>query len=176
MDLLSGKPLQNVSVGPSDGPTGRNYRFVLVLDFNDDFNLVLGMSIRRNTGDPDIVDVVQSHVQVLGDVVVRATGNEAEFVVAIVDGHSIGVEGIVRFPDQFQRSADSEVLEGLATVPVAKSGNVEVREMDILDGFLFFASHKEFSFTVKLFLFPESKVKARLHQNVGQPRQYRRKS
>ena len=120
------------------------------------------MNIRRNAGDPDVVDVVQSHVQVLGDVVVRATGNEAELVVAIVDGHGIGIEGIVRFPDKFQRSADSEVLEGLASIPVAESGDVEVREMDILDGFLFFASHKEFS---------DSKVKARLFQNVGQPRE-----
>ena len=129
------------------------------------------MNIRRNTGDPDVVDVVQSHVQVLGDVVVRATGNEAELVVAIVDGNGIGIEGIVRFPDEVQRCADSEVFEGLASVPIAESGDVEVREMDILDGFLFFASHKVFTFTVKRFLFPENKVKARLFQNVGQPRE-----
>ena len=129
------------------------------------------MSIRRNTGDPDVVDVVQSHVQVLGDVVVRSTGNEAEFVVPIVDGHGIGIEGIVRFPDEFQRGANFKVLKGLASVPIAESGDVEVREMDILDGFLFFASHKVFAFNVKLFLFPESKVKTRLPQNVGQPRE-----
>ena len=100
------------------------------------------MNIRRNAGDPDVVDVAQPHVQVLGDVVVRSTGNEAELEVTVIDGHGIGIEGIVRFPDKFQRSADSEVFEGLASIPIAEAGDVEVREMDILDGFLFFVSHK----------------------------------
>ena len=44
--------------------------------------------------------------------------------------------------DQIQLGSDLEHLEGLASFPVAESGDVEVRQMDLLDGFAFFASHK----------------------------------
>jgi hypothetical protein len=44
------------------------------------------MDIRREPGDADFIDISQSHVQKLGDVVVLSTGNEAQFVFSVVDG------------------------------------------------------------------------------------------
>ena len=43
------------------------------------------MDVRRNPRDTHLVDVLQPHIQVLGDVVVGPARNVTEFVVFIVD-------------------------------------------------------------------------------------------
>ena len=97
--------------------------------------------------------------------------DEAELEVTVVDGHSIGVEWIVFLTDEVQFGSNLELLEGLAAFPVAESGDVKVGQMDLLHRLSVFASHKASVFVIKqLFLVSESKVKARLLQNVGQPR------
>ena len=129
------------------------------------------MDIRGEAGDAHVIDVIEPHVQVLGNVMVGSPGDESQLVVAVVDGHGIGIEGVVLFTDKIQLGPDLEHLEGLAAFPVTESGDVEVRQMDLFDRFAFFASHKATVFEIKLsVLLSESKVKARLHQNVGQPR------
>ena len=55
---------------------------VLVLDINDDFNLILRMSVRGNTLDADFVDVIEPHVQVFGDIVILSTWDKAQFKVS----------------------------------------------------------------------------------------------
>ena len=69
---------------------------------------------------------MQAHVQVLGDVVVVRPGDESELVVVVIDGHRIGIEGVVLLADQFQLGPDLELVEGLAALPVAETGDVEV--------------------------------------------------
>ena len=99
---------------------------------------------------------------------IRPTRDESQFVLAIVDGHGIGIEGIVLFTDDIQLGPNLEHLEGLAAFPVTESGDVEVRQMDLLDRFAFFASHQASVFEIKLsLLLSESKVRVGLHQNVG---------
>ena len=68
------------------------------------------------------------------------------------------------------------MLKCLAAFPVTESGDVEVRQMDLLDRFAFFASPKASVFEIKLsLLLSESKVRAGLHQNVGHVKKLLRK-
>jgi len=99
------------------------------------------MSIWGDAGDANVVDVGKAHVQVLGDVVVGAARNETEFVILIVDCHGVGVELVVLFPDEIQLGADVKFVEGFATIPIGKAGDVEVVKMDFLNGFVFSVSH-----------------------------------
>ena len=82
---------------------------------------MLGLDIRCEACDTDLVDVMQAHIQVLGDVVVVPLGDKSELVVVVIDGHRIGIEGIVLLADQFQLGPDLELLECLATLPVVTS-------------------------------------------------------
>ena len=116
-------------------------RLVPVLDVDDDLDLLLRMDVRSDAGDAHVVDVLESHVQVLGNVMVVAPGDETELVLTEIDGDGIGVEGIVLLADQVELGPDLEILEGLAAFPVAESGNVEVGQMDFLHGLSVFASH-----------------------------------
>ena len=50
---------------------------------------MLGGHVRGDAGDADLVDVPQPHVQVLGDVVVGAAGDEAQFECAEVEVNPI---------------------------------------------------------------------------------------
>ena len=100
------------------------------------------MDVRGDAGDAHVVDILQTHVQVLGDVVVITAGDETELVIPEVDGNGIGVEGIVLLADKLQFGPDLELLEGLAAFPVAESGDVEIGQMDLLHRLSVFASHK----------------------------------
>ena len=96
------------------------------------------MDVRRDTGDTHIVDVIQPHIEVLGDIVVLATWNKAEFILSVIECHGVRIELIVLFTDKIQLSADLEMFEGFATFPVAETGDVEVGQMDFLDGLVLF--------------------------------------
>lgn len=96
------------------------------------------MDVRSNPCDTHLVDVLQPHIQVLGDVVVGPTRNVTEFVVLIVDCYCIRVELIVRFTDQLQFGPDLQMPESLASLPIAESRNVEVVQMDLPDRFSLF--------------------------------------
>ena len=111
------------------------------------------MDIRGETGNADIVDVIQPHVEVLGDVVVVPARDESQLVLTVIDGDSVGVERVVGLADEIQLGADLQELKGLAAFPVAESGDVKVRQMNFLDGFVFSASHKAFVFEIKLSVF-----------------------
>lgn len=100
------------------------------------------MDVRSNPCDTHLVDVLQPHIQVLGDVVVGPTRNVTEFVVLIVDCDGIRVELIVRFTDQLQFGPDLQLPECLASLPITESRNVEVVQMHLPDRFCFFCSHK----------------------------------
>ncbi len=99
------------------------------------------MDVGSNPGDSHLVDVLQPHIQVLGDVVVGPTRNVTEFVVLIVDCYCIRVELIVRFTDQLQFGPDLQMPESLASLPITESRNVEVVQMHLPDRFSFFCSH-----------------------------------
>ena len=99
------------------------------------------MDVGSNPGDTHLVDVLQPHIKVLGDVVVGPTRNVTEFVVLIVDCDGIRVELIVRFTDQLQLRPDLQMVESLAPLPIAESRNVEVVQMHLPDRFCFFCSH-----------------------------------
>ena len=119
---------------------------VLVLDVYDDLYLLFRMDVRREAGYTHVIDVLQPHVQILGDVMVVPAGDEAELEVPVIDGDCIGVERIVLLTDKFQFGPDLELLEGLAAFPVAESGNVEVGQVDLLHWLSVFASHNALCF------------------------------
>lgn len=102
----------------------------MVLDVDDDLDLLLGVGVRGDAGDPNLVDVLQAHVEVLGDVVVLGTWDVAELEVLEVDGHGVEIEGVAGLADQLELGADLEVLEGFAAVPEVETGDVEVGEVD----------------------------------------------
>ena len=79
------------------------------------------MSVRRDTLDADFVDVIESHVQVLGNVVIISARNEAQLEVAKVDGHSICIELVIRLPDEVKPGADLQLLKGFSASTVTKS-------------------------------------------------------
>ena len=89
---------------------------ILVFDIADHLHLLLGPGIGSETRDSYLVDVFQAHIQVLRDVVVGAAGDESELEVFVVNGHGIGVEGVVVLADQIQPRADLEVFECLAAM------------------------------------------------------------
>lgn len=119
---------------------------VLVQNVDNNFDLVLWMCIRGNPGNTDVVDVIQAHVQVLGNVVVGAARDEAQFEFSVIDSHGIGVEGIIGLTDQVELGPDVKLPEGLATIPVTEAGDVEVVQVDFLDDLVFSCSHKALSF------------------------------
>ena len=80
----------------------QNQLSILVLYVNVDFYLVFRVRIWRDTGNFDFIDIVQPHVQILGDVVVGVTWDEAQFVVAEVNGNCVRVKSIVSFTYQLQ--------------------------------------------------------------------------
>ena len=47
---------------------------------DDDLHLLLGVVVRGEPGDADLIDGAEAHVQVLGDVVVGVARDEAQFV------------------------------------------------------------------------------------------------
>ena len=116
------------------------------------------MHVRGDAGDAHVVDVRESHVQILGDVVVVSTGDEAELEVPEVDRHGVGVERIIILADQVELGSDLELLEGLAAFPVAEAGDVEVGQMDLLHRLSVFASHNASELRLNChFLFPRAK-------------------
>lgn len=118
------------------------------------------MHVRGDASDAHVVDVRESHVQILGDVVVVSTGDEAELEVPEVDRHGVGVERIIILADQVELGSDLELLEGLAAFPVAEAGDVEVGQMDLLHRLSVFASHNASELRLNChFLFPRAKKK-----------------
>ena len=75
---------------------------VLIQYIDNHFDLVLRMNVRSDAGDANIIDVAKAHIQILGDVVILPTGDEAKFILSVVDSDSIGVEGVVGLTDQIQ--------------------------------------------------------------------------
>ena len=155
------------------GKGGQGFRVaadsVLIQNLDDHFDLLFRMHVRCDSCDADIVDFVQAHVEILGDVVVGAARDESEFVVFVVNGHGIRVEGIVCLADKVQFGSNLQVLERLAAIPIAESGDVEIVKVDLLDGLVFSCFHKAIVFKNYTYRFIfESKNKARLYQNVGQ--------
>ena len=90
----------------------------------------------------------------------------AKFIVFIVDGHGIRVKPVVLFPDQVELGTDLQVLKGLTALPIAKSCDVEVVQMDLLDVVVSYRSHKANDLIVTV---SENKVNIRLYQNTVQP-------
>ncbi len=98
------------------------------------------MDIRSNAGDAHVVDAAKSHLQVFGNVVVLGSGYEAEFVFLVVDGHGVGVEGVVALPDKTQPCAYVQVLKGFAAFPIAEARDVKIGEAN-LSRSVFICSH-----------------------------------
>ena len=48
--------------------------------------MLLGVGVRGDAGDAHFVDVVETHIEVFGDVVVGATGDIAQLGVSVIDG------------------------------------------------------------------------------------------
>ena len=142
---------------------------VLVLDINNDFNLILRMSVRGNTLDADFVDVIEPHVQVFGDIVILSTWDKAQFKVAMIDGYCISIELVIRLPDKIKPGADFQLLKGFWAISETETSNVEIRQMDFLDGSVFFCFHKACTLVVQL---SESKNKSGLYHSVIQPRTF----
>ena len=128
------------------GKGGQGFRVaadsVLIQNLDDHFDLLFGMHVRCDSCDAYIVDFVQAHVEILGDVVVGAARDESELVVFVVNCHGIRVEGIVCLADKVQFGSNLQVLECLAAIPIAESGDVEIVQVDFLDGFVFSCFHK----------------------------------
>ncbi len=112
------------------------------------------MSIRGNSGDSHLVNFLQAHVQVLGDVVILSSGNESQFQVLVVNGHGIRVEGVIGLTDQVKFGPDLQVLKGLAAFPVTESGDVEVGQMDFFNELVFSCFHKASVLMGFTFIFP----------------------
>ena len=115
-----------------------------IQDINNHLDLIFRMDFRRDSGYAHIVDIIQSHIQILGDVVVMSTRDESQFILAAVDGDGVRVKGVFGFTDQIQLGPYFQMLEGLAAIPIAESGDVEIVQMDLLDGFDVFCSHNSF--------------------------------
>ena len=84
------------------------------------------MDFRRDSSDAYIINIIQAHVQVLGDVVIVATGNKAQLVLSVVNGHGVRVEGIVCLTDQLQLGSNLQMFECLTAIPLAESSDVEI--------------------------------------------------
>lgn len=115
---------------------------VLVFHINNNFHLIFRVLIRRDALDANFINVIETHVQKLGNVMVVTARNEAKLEFAKINRHRIGVELIVRFPDKVKASADLQLVKRLRTIPIAESGNVEIGQMDFLNGSVFFCFHK----------------------------------
>ena len=129
-------------------PTSSILFTMLIHDTDDDLDLVFGMNVRSDARDTDLVDVLQTHVQILGDVVVGSARDETQLILAIVNGHGVRIELIVLFANQVQLGANLEVLKGLAAIPKAETGDVEVGQMDLLHGFVFSVFHNALWFVI----------------------------
>lgn len=100
------------------------------------------MSVRGDALDADFVDVIESHVQILGDVVILSSRYKAQLEVTKVDGNGISIELVVRLPDKVKPGTDFQLLKGFRTIPETESSNMKVSQMDFLNGSVLFCFHK----------------------------------
>lgn len=109
------------------------------LDMHDNFHLRLGMRVRGDSCDADLVKVTPTNIEVFADFLIGAARDETELEVFVVDRDGIGIEAVVLFPDEIEFCADFEVLESLTAIPVGESCDVEIGEISLhlLSVFLF---------------------------------------
>ena len=100
------------------------------------------MGIRCESLDAGLVHIAPAHIEELADVVIFAAGDESEFQVIVVDGHCIGVELVVSFSLELKLCTNLEVLECLASVPIAETCNVKVCLVNSFD----FSFHNPLAF------------------------------
>ena len=97
---------------------------VLLLDEHADFDLVLGMRFGLEAADDDLVDVVKTHFEHREDVMVAAPGDIPKDMVAVKDGHRLGVIPVLPVEDEVQPGADFQFAEYLAALIVLETGDV----------------------------------------------------
>ena len=99
------------------------------------------MSVRSDSGNTNLEEIVPSHIEELADVVIVLARDKSQFEITVVDSDGIRVELVVLFSDKLKPGTDLQLLKCFAAFPITKSSNVEVGEVNLFHHFVLILCH-----------------------------------